>query len=468
MTDYILISYMFFTLALFLGYFTFIYGCWKFGIFKKLNISLFGPIIMWRTKRGRKFLDRLSRRRTFWRFYGNLAIFICTLSLLFMFILLVLGAYAAVTIRTDPVPIHHMLVLPGINPIIPLWYGIFALAVAIIIHEFTHGILARRVKIKLKSLGILLFIIPIGAFVEPNEKDIEKVNRADRARIFAGGLTTNIIFGLICACIFSWGFMGSLEPVEDGILVMTVTDGYPAEDAGIKPGMLLTEVEGVCLNGTPIEPIKLKNHEDFSNFMTARKINDTINLTGYYNNKRIQIFNVTLVDKYNYSDREEDKGVGFLGINTRGAQEFVDSLAYPVRSAGDDEFRRRYNLAQYFFLPMDFDSKILPFHSPIIDAYEVTGPLSVLPTSMFWVLANAFFYLFWINLLLGIFNAIPAVPLDGGYVFKDGISVILERLRPSMTEERRSAVINNLTISLAFFILLLFMMIIIGPYMFQL
>ena len=71
-------------------------------------------------------------------------------------------------------------------------------------------------------------------------------------------------------------------------------------------------------------------------------------------------------------------------------------------------------------------------------------------------------------MLLGIFNAIPAVPLDGGYVFKDGISVILERLRPSMTEERRSAVINNLTISLAFFILLLFMMIIIGPYMFQL
>ncbi|MCK5560502.1 MAG: site-2 protease family protein, partial [Thermoplasmata archaeon] len=167
---------------------------------------------MWRTKRGRKLLDKLSRRRTFWRLYGNLAIAICTLSLLFMFLILVLGAYTAVTIRTEIVPPQNMLVLPGINPIIPLWYGIFALAIAIILHEFTHGILARRVKIKLKSLGVLLFIIPIGAFVEPDEKDMEKVSRRDRSRIFAGGLTTNIIFGLLCAGIFSWGFMGSLEP----------------------------------------------------------------------------------------------------------------------------------------------------------------------------------------------------------------------------------------------------------------
>ena len=67
---------------------------------------------------------------------------------------------------------------------------------------------------------------------------------------------------------------------------------------------------------------------------------------------------------------------------------------------------------------------------------------------------------------MGIFNALPAVPLDGGYVFKDGMSVVLERLRPSMPEEKRTAVINSITISLAFFILLLFIMIIIGPYMF--
>ena len=460
--------YILLTIAIFLGYFAIIYIGWKFGIFKKYNISLFGPIIMWRTKRGRKLLDKLSRRRTFWRLYGNLAIAICTLSLLFMFLILVLGAYTAVTIRTEIVPPQNMLVLPGINPIIPLWYGIFALAIAIILHEFTHGILARRVKIKLKSLGVLLFIIPIGAFVEPDEKDMEKVSRRDRSRIFAGGLTTNIIFGLLCAGIFSWGFMGSLEPMEDGVLVLNVTDGFPAKEAGIEPGMIISDIEYVDPNGTVVEHVDIKNKDDFSKFLDRRKNNETINMTIYDNHKTFWIDNITLVDKYNYTKWDEDRGAGFLGVGVRGAGEFVESLSYPVQSAGNNVTQRRINLAQYFFLPMDFKSKILPFHSPLIDAYEVTGPLSVLPTSLFWILANVFFYLFWINILLGIFNALPAVPLDGGYVFKDGMSAILERLRPSMPEEKRLAVINGITISLAFFILLLFIMIIIGPYMFVL
>jgi membrane-associated protease RseP (regulator of RpoE activity) len=76
-----------------------------------------------------------------------------------------------------------------------------------------------------------------------------------------------------------------------------------------------------------------------------------------------------------------------------------------------------------------------------------------------------FFYLFWINILLGIFNAIPAVPLDGGYIFKDGMSAILERIKPRMTEEKRQAWINNMTLSLALFVLVLFIMILfLGPY----
>ena len=68
-----------------------------------------------------------------------------------------------------------------------------------------------ELKIKLKSLGVLLCIVPIGAFVEPDEKQMEKISRRDRSRIFAAGLTTNIIFAIICAAIFSWGFMASWD-----------------------------------------------------------------------------------------------------------------------------------------------------------------------------------------------------------------------------------------------------------------
>ena len=454
-----------------LGYFTIVYGLRKFGIFKKYNVTLFGPIIMWRTKRGRKLIDKLSRWKTFWRWYGNFGIVLCTLAMAVMFIFLIFGAIAAITIRTQPTPPQNMLVLPGLNPIIPLWYGIFALAIAIIIHEFSHGILARRAKIKLKSLGVLLCIVPIGAFVEPDEKDMEKVNRRDRSRIFAVGLTTNIIFGLVCAAMFSWGFMSALEPKEDGVLVLSVTEDAPAEVAGIGPGMVLTTAEFVSPNGTMIDHVDIETYKDFGDFMDARKYNDTINITVYYNKKTIQYQNITLADQYNYTKLDKHRGSGYLGVGVRGAKEFTESLAHPVTSAGDDVNERRRNIIQYTVtLPMSSlditgrSAKILPFKSPITDAYEVTGPMSVLPDNIFWTLANIFYYLFWINILLGIFNAIPAIPLDGGYVFKDGMNALLSRLRPAMDKIKRENLINSLSVSLAFLILILFMMLIIGPY----
>jgi membrane-associated protease RseP (regulator of RpoE activity) len=433
---------------------------------KKYNISLiWGFILMWRTKRGRKFLDRLSKARRFWRAYGNLAIFITTLGMLFMFFTLLLGAFIAISIRTRPVPIQNMLVLPGLNPIIPLWYGIFALAIAIIIHEFTHGILARRIKLKLKSMGVLLCVVPIGAFVEPDEKEMEKLDQMERARIFAGGPTSNIIFAIIFAGIFSWGFMASLVPAEDGVIVLNVSEDYPADLGGIEPGMVITEVSGVSNNGTIIEPVKITKREDFAEFMDKREMNDTLNITVYYNEKMYQITNITLVDEYNYSKSDEDRGKGFLGVGVNGAGEFVESLAYPISSAGWDVNQRRYNMIQYFFiLPTDLSARIMPFHSPLIDAYEVSGPLSVLPTPVFWILANIFYYLFWINFLLGIFNTLPAVPLDGGYVFKDGMNTLLKKVRPKMDEKRRESLINRLSMSFAFFILMLLIMLILGPW----
>ena len=60
-----------------------------------------------------------------------------------------------------------MLPIPGINPILPLEYVVYiliAFIVAIIVHEFSHGILTFASKLKVKSLGLLYLVIPIGAF----------------------------------------------------------------------------------------------------------------------------------------------------------------------------------------------------------------------------------------------------------------------------------------------------------------
>ncbi len=38
------------------------------------NLSLAGPILMWKTGRGRKLIERLARPKRFWRAFGDVSI----------------------------------------------------------------------------------------------------------------------------------------------------------------------------------------------------------------------------------------------------------------------------------------------------------------------------------------------------------------------------------------------------------
>ena len=93
--------------------------------------------------------------------------------------------------------------IPGVEPIIPgitipLVAGILALFVVLSVHEFSHGILARISKVKVVHSGALLFgIIPIGAFVEPDEKSILKLKRREQNRISSAGVSSNMLFAII-------------------------------------------------------------------------------------------------------------------------------------------------------------------------------------------------------------------------------------------------------------------------------
>ncbi|MHB1830661.1 MAG: site-2 protease family protein [Candidatus Micrarchaeaceae archaeon] len=86
--------------------------------------------------------------------------------------------------------------LPGIT--IPFFAGILSLALILSIHEFSHGVLARIAKIKLLSSGLLMVgIIPIGGFVEPDEKKINKLSAKLQNRISAAGVASNMLLSLI-------------------------------------------------------------------------------------------------------------------------------------------------------------------------------------------------------------------------------------------------------------------------------
>src|SRR5438309_10978520 len=100
-------------------------------------------------------------------------------------------------VRGNPPSPDLLLGLPGINPIIPLGYGILGLAVAIILHELSHGILSRVATVKIRSLGLIFLIFPIGAFVEPDEHELRALPRRERGRLYAVWPATNVLLAIL-------------------------------------------------------------------------------------------------------------------------------------------------------------------------------------------------------------------------------------------------------------------------------
>src|SRR6266699_4349986 len=209
-----------------------------------------GPFLMWKTVRGRQLIDRIARRNVFWRWFGDLAIVLVAVTMVGTTLLLLWEAtlVQSSAVRANPPSPELLLGLPGINPIIPVGYGIFGLAVAIILHEFSHGILSRVAKIRIRSLGLIFLIFPIGAFVEPDEEELRALPRRERARLYAAGPATNMLLALIFAVLFSSVMMASVTPVPEGVGIVGFTEGgSPAKSAGIEAYTVITEV-----NNTPV------------------------------------------------------------------------------------------------------------------------------------------------------------------------------------------------------------------------
>jgi len=119
------------------------------------------------------------------------------------------------------------------------------LIVLLVSHEFCHGILARVHGIKVKSMGLLTFgIIPIGAFVEPDDKQLEKRRSEEKMRVYTMGSFANIVIAGISVLLLiglSFQVGGMVDTI--GVEVSSVEEGFPAEVLEI--GTIITSVNGV-------------------------------------------------------------------------------------------------------------------------------------------------------------------------------------------------------------------------------
>ena len=73
-----------------------------------------------------------------------------------------------------------------------------------VVHEFSHGILSRVADVNIKALGLLMFIFPVGAFVEPDEEEMKNMKRWERMRLYSAGPGSNMVIAIVFSLLFSW------------------------------------------------------------------------------------------------------------------------------------------------------------------------------------------------------------------------------------------------------------------------
>ncbi len=85
---------------------------------------------------------------------------------------------------------------------IPLVEGIIALIIALLVHEGAHGVVALQENVPVDEGGLLLLgMLPIGAYVEPDEKELKTKSTRSTARIMAAGPMANMVVFAVFAVI---------------------------------------------------------------------------------------------------------------------------------------------------------------------------------------------------------------------------------------------------------------------------
>jgi membrane-associated protease RseP (regulator of RpoE activity) len=214
------------------------------------SIRVQGPLTTLHTKRGRAFLNWLAGPKRFWRAWSNVGVGITLVVMVGTFALLLFQGLSI--LRNPPAPTQvnqpqNFLVIPGVNDFLPLSVApeiVFGLLVGLVVHEGGHGLLCRVEDIDIESMGLVfLTLIPVGAFVEPDEESQRASDRGGRTRMFAAGVTNNFAVTVVAFALLFGPVIGAVG-VAPGMPVQGSFDGSPAAAAGIGSGDRIVAVSG--------------------------------------------------------------------------------------------------------------------------------------------------------------------------------------------------------------------------------
>jgi membrane-associated protease RseP (regulator of RpoE activity) len=460
-------------LGLLVAYVAFVVWLVQTGRLQKWNLSLMlGFALMVRTQRGKGTLDFLARPRRFWNFMGDLGTVLSLVGMVAMTLLFFVTLVVSLSPNSgvEPLAGNEILVIPGVNPFVPLWYGLIALILTLVVHEGAHGVLARANDMRVKSLGLLIAVVPIGAFVEPDEDDLKAAPRRRRLRVFAAGPAVNVATATLALVGFAM-LMGSTVPVPGVHIANTVQDA-PAAEAGLEAGDSVTALNGQVL----------PDWESFSAEMRRHSPGETVNLTTWDGPVR----QVTLESYWDSMSQDEREAV-LAGSDS--AMAACNARLDPDPSSGAECAER---LQQQAFLgvrpilpeDMRFAAHPLAYKGtalltlvslpigevrgqPFLSVYLPSFHQAPFDAAIFWPLVLLLFWIFWINLMVGLTNILPMLPLDGGHVFRDVAAAVLHRMRPAMDPARRDKIVGRTAGIVSLLILAAFILQILGPRLVQ-
>ena len=370
------------------------------------HIVFYGPIMAIKTDRV-GFFDWFARYRTFFRIYGTIGVVMVVVVSVLMTAMLVLSLQTTIVQKPAPTAVNELqnvLAIPGLNDFIPLTLAvILGLIITMVVHEFGHAILCRVEGIRVKSMGILVPVIPIGAFVEPDEEDQEKSKGLPKMRMFGAGITNNILVGVICFCLLIF-LLGSAVPLATPFVNGVYVDS-PAQTAGVLPDSVIKEVNGVSV----------ASRDDVSRVLDRTKPGDTASLVAETGGIP-RTYTLILAA---WPEGTSNKTSGFMGVSyydTAQMKQVFNNLASPIG------FLVLLAVPIWVFMdPTSWGSFMI-----LMNDTAASSMWSV-PFPHFWLVIQVLFWCGWWNLVVGTFNALPLIPLDGGYILKEGVDRLLDR-----------------------------------------
>lgn len=308
---------------------------------------------------------------------------------------------------------QSLLLIPGINPYLPIVYGWIGILIAILAHESMHGIIARMVGYRVRTTGMILFLgLPIGAFVEINEEELKTGRTRDVTRVLSGGPISNVAVATICL-VGLLLIVNGLQPAL-GIVVSEVIPGSSASEVGIKAGDQI-----IAIDDKPIislsELRKILESKKFGEFITVSVLRNDL--------KEVMKFDVEL----------RDLGGGYPMIGVKIANS--DILEWSVQYL--DSYKNiAFKNPVIHLVPPSYPTMVHPYSDRMIcstlnqsiatTCFEVkslyTHPIL---GQNYYILANLLFWIWFVNINIAIFNALPIYPLDGGQALRKLFSVTI-------------------------------------------